>query len=151
MRRITFVVLIVLFFSFLLKAQNADTAEVFTKKGWNFGILPAVSFNSDLGFQYGGLVNFFHYGDGSRYPSYDHSFYFEVSRYTKGSGLIRFAYDSDQLLPNMRLSFDASYMPEQAIDFLDLTAMMPFIRPIGLTTHIPITAAGCFTNINAIW
>jgi hypothetical protein len=118
MRRITLVVLMILFFSYLLKAQNADTAEAFTKKGWNFGMLPAVSFNSDLGFQYGGLINFFHYGDGSRYPSYDHSFYLEVSHYTKGSGLFRFAYDSDQLLPNMRLSFDVSYMPEQAIDFL---------------------------------
>jgi hypothetical protein len=91
MRRITLVVLMILFFSYLLKAQNADTAEAFTKKGWNFGMLPAVSFNSDLGFQYGGLINFFHYGDGSRYPSYDHSFYLEVSHYTKGSGLFRFA------------------------------------------------------------
>ena len=60
MRRITLAVLFVLFFFGLLKAQNADTAEIVTKNGWNFGILPAVSFNSDLGFQYGGLVNFFH-------------------------------------------------------------------------------------------
>jgi hypothetical protein len=58
-----------------------------TKTGWNFGVLPAVSFNSDLGFQYGGLINLFHYGDGSRYPTYDHMLYFEISRYTKGSGL----------------------------------------------------------------
>ncbi|HOI31694.1 MAG TPA: hypothetical protein PLC47_02925, partial [Bacteroidales bacterium] len=117
MRRFLLFVVSLVFFPGLLRSQASDTAQALTKKGWNFGVLPAISFNSDLGFQYGGLVNFFHYGDGYRYPSYDHSFYLEISRYTKGSGLFRFAYDSDQLLRNMRLSVDASYMPEQAIDF----------------------------------
>ena len=52
------------------------------KTGWGFGALPAVSFNTDLGFQYGGLVNFYHYGDGSTFPKYRHSIYAEISRYT---------------------------------------------------------------------
>lgn len=87
------------------------------RKGWNIGVLPAVSFNTDLGFQYGGLINLFHFGDGTRYPKYDHSYYFELSKYTKGSGLLRLAYDSDRLIKNIRTTFDFSYMPEQAIDF----------------------------------
>ncbi|MBU1010092.1 MAG: hypothetical protein KKD74_08155 [Bacteroidetes bacterium] len=98
-------------------AQDNQSAAPRVKKGWNFGILPAVSFNSDLGFQYGGLINLFHYGDGSRYPKYNHSYYLEASRYTKGSALLRFAYDSDILLKGIRTTFDISYMPEQAIDF----------------------------------
>lgn len=112
-------VLFLLIFSGSLYAQDSTLLQDnnVVKKGWNFGLLPAVSYNTDLGFQYGGLVNFFHYGDGSRYPNYDHSFYIEASRYTKGSGLLRFAYDSDQLIKGIRLSFDLSYMPEQAIDF----------------------------------
>ncbi|MBU1368474.1 MAG: BamA/TamA family outer membrane protein [Bacteroidetes bacterium] len=103
--------------STLFAQDSTQSQQALIKKGWNFGLLPAVSYNTDLGFQYGGLVNLFHYGDGSRYPNYDHSFYLEASRYTKGSGLLRFAYDSDQLIDNIRLSFDLSYMPEQAIDF----------------------------------
>jgi len=99
-------------------AQDSVVKQSPDKKGWNIGILPAVSYNTDLGFQYGGLINLFHYGDGSRYPVYNHSYYFELSRYTKGSGLIRLAYDSDRLLKNIRTTFDFSYMPEQAIDFL---------------------------------
>lgn len=36
------------------------------KTGWKFGgALPAISFDSDLGFQYGALAEFFNYGDGS--------------------------------------------------------------------------------------
>src|SRR5690554_7529820 len=79
-----------------LLAQDQVREDV--KTGWNFGVLPAVSFDADLGFQYGGLVNLFQYGDGSRYPLYDHSLYFEISRYTKGTGLFRFYYDSDRLI-----------------------------------------------------
>lgn len=98
--------------------DTTDKPNKSIKTGWNLGLLPAVSYNSDLGFQYGGLVNFFDYGDGSRYPNYNQSVYFEASRYTKGSGLLRFFYDSDQLIRNVRTTLDMSYMPEQAIDFL---------------------------------
>jgi len=87
------------------------------KTGWNFGILPAVSYDTDLGFQYGGLVNLYHYGDGSRYPQYNHSLYLEASAFTKGSGLYRFAYDSDRLIPGIQLTLDLSYIPNQAYNF----------------------------------
>ncbi len=87
------------------------------KKGWNIGALPVVSYNSDLGFQYGALVNLYDYGDGSRYPSYDHSIYFEASWYTKGSGLFRFYYDSEELIKGIRVSADVSYIPDQTYSF----------------------------------
>lgn len=51
-------------------ATAAFTQEA--KTGWNFGALPAVSFSTDQGFQYGALVNLFDYGDGSIYPDYYH-------------------------------------------------------------------------------
>ena len=56
-----------------------------TKEGWNFGALPTTTYDTDLGFQYGALVDLYNYGDGSRYPKYNHKLYFEVSRFTKGS------------------------------------------------------------------
>ena len=41
------------------------------KTGWKFGgAFPTITFDSDLGFQYGALVEFFNYGDGSKYPDY---------------------------------------------------------------------------------
>jgi len=107
--------LMVALWPMLITAQTDKVVQI--KEGWNFAALPAVSFNTDLGFQYGALVNLFNYGNGSRYPVYDHSLYLEASRYTKGSGLIRFAYDSDRLIPEVRTTFDLSYMPEQAISF----------------------------------
>ncbi len=101
----------------ILTVFSAYAQDQFTKQGWNFGALPTVTFDSDLGFQYGGLINLYHYGDGSRYPRYDHSLYLEISRYTKGSGINRLYYDSDQLIDGLQTSLDISYLSDRAYDF----------------------------------
>ncbi|MBN1181479.1 MAG: BamA/TamA family outer membrane protein [Bacteroidales bacterium] len=101
--------------------SQSDTNETKPKEkvktGWTFGAVPAIAFDSDIGFKYGGVVNFFYYGDGSTYPKYLHSLYFEWSRTTKGSGINQFTYDSEHLIPNIRVSAEASYLTEQALDF----------------------------------
>lgn len=104
------------FLSMTLFAQTEQKAGLI-KKNWNFGALPAIAFDTDLGFQYGALVNLYDYGDGSRYPNYNHSLYFEVSRFTKGSGIYRFYYNSDQLIKGLQTSFDISYLTDRAYDF----------------------------------
>lgn len=102
--------------SFGVFSQPEKKAELI-KKNWNFGALPAVTFDTDLGFQYGALVDIYNYGDGSRYPKYNHKLYFEVSRFTKGSGINRFYYDSDQLIKGLQTSVDLSFLSDQAYDF----------------------------------
>lgn len=102
--------------SLTLFAQT-ENKEQLIKKNWNFGALPTITFDTDLGFQYGALVNLYNYGDGSRFPKYNHSLYFEVSRFTKGSGINRFYYDSDQLIKGLQTSVDISYLSDQAYDF----------------------------------
>ncbi|MCK9270802.1 MAG: BamA/TamA family outer membrane protein [Bacteroidales bacterium] len=99
--------------------STADTTAIKekVKTDWNFGVLPAISWDNDLGFQYGGLINLYHYGDGSRYPLYNHSIYLEVSAYTRGSGIYRMMYDSDQLIKEIGLTIDVSYLPNQAYNF----------------------------------
>lgn len=88
-----------------------------TKTGWNFGALPAVTYSTDQGFQYGALVNLFDYGDGSIYPDYYHKIYVEASTFTKGSSILRVMYDSDYLIKGIRYAVDLSYMPDFAYDF----------------------------------
>lgn len=106
-------------FSSFTKAQTDST---FRKTGWTFGALPAVAFESDIGFKYGGVVNLFNYGDGSSYPAYRHSILVEISRTTKGSGINQLFYDSEHLLPikGLRITADISYLTEQALDFYGL-------------------------------
>lgn len=97
--------------------ENKQTKEEKIKTGWSFGALPVVAFDSDLGFEYGALVNFYNFGDGSRYPKYDHSLYLEVSRYTRGSGIYRLYYDSDRLIKGIRTKLDVAYLPDEKMDF----------------------------------
>jgi hypothetical protein len=130
----------------------AGKSDEIVKQGWNFGVLPAISFDNDLGFQYGGLINLYHFGDGSRYPVYNHSIYLEVSAYTLGSGIYRFAYHSDRLIPNIELFVDVSYIPNQAYNFFgwngyeavynrhweDDTRLIPFTNQGFFTVSITI-------------
>jgi len=108
--------LLVLLFSILVLAVSAQEKKV--KTGWKFGgALPAITYDSDLGFQYGALAEFFNYGDGSKYPGwFDHT-YTEISRYTKGSGIYRFMYESNHLIKGVESITDLSYLPDQASPF----------------------------------
>ncbi len=97
------------------KKKTTKTEKI--KKGWNLGALPVVSFDSDLGFQYGALMNLYDYGDGSMYPNFVQSLYAEVSHFTKGSGIFRVNYDTRKLIKGIRVYADLSFMPDQIYSF----------------------------------
>lgn len=100
------------------KADINDTIKEKRKEGLNVGALPAISFDSDIGFQYGLVGNLFNYGDGTYYPDYKWSLYAEWSRTTKGSGINQLFFDSKYLFTRaIRVTAELSYLTEQAIDF----------------------------------
>jgi len=99
------------------KAQEVDSLGNPIKTGWNFGILPSVAYDADYGFQGGILTNVYYYGDGKQYPEYIHSIYFEGAYTTKHHGIFRLNYDSKYLIPNHRLTLDATYLPDAMCDF----------------------------------
>lgn len=121
----------------LLSVSIAAQEKVVTKTGWNFGALPTITFDTDLGFQYGALVNLYNYGDGSRFPQYNHSLYFEVSRFTKGSAINRFFYDSDRLIEGLQTSFDISYLTDQAYDFYGFNGYDAIVNSGWFDTDAP--------------
>ena len=99
------------------KVQQVDSLGRTIKTGWNFGVLPSVAFDADLGFQGGALTNIYYYGDGSQYPEYIHSLYAEAAYTTKNYGIFRVNYDSKYLIPKHRLTLDATYQPDAMCDF----------------------------------
>ena len=117
--RLFFVCLLLLIKPYISIAQKDSTKSDLPKikTGWNFGAIPATTFDTDQGFQYGAAVNFYNYGDGSTFPKYKHSLYLEISHFTKGSGIYRFYYDSESLIPGIQITSDISYLPDQAYDF----------------------------------
>jgi hypothetical protein len=119
------ILLLLVFFVIFASAQEKQEkdkdkgkeTEKKVKTGWNFGALPVVSYDTDMGFEYGALMELYQYGKGDIFPDYYHKFYFEVSRFTKGSAIYRFNYESAHLIPGVRLSTDLAYLPDAASDF----------------------------------
>ena len=124
--------------SVMIVFAQQDTSEIpdNVKTGWTFGALPAIAYDTDLGFKYGALVNFFYYGDGTTYPKYLHSIYYELSTTTKGSTLSKFYYDSDQLMKNyyLRLTASFNYIKDRAFDFYGFNGYRSSYYPELATT-----------------
>ena len=102
--------------TFGLAAQENAKNEI-VKQGWNFGPLPVVGWDSDLGFQYGACIDVFNFGDGSNYPSYNYKMNLEASNYTGGSSLLRCYGDFKTLIPDGKLFFDCTYFNAKKFDF----------------------------------
>jgi len=137
MKKVSLALLICLMVSKLAFSIQDSVPQSKVKTGWTFGALPAISYNSDLGFQYGGLINLFYFGDGTTYPKYRHSIYAEISRFTKGSGTNRLFYDSEFLIPNIRVTSDLSYFTEKAMDFYGFNGYNAVFNPAWQSTDDP--------------
>lgn len=111
------------------KKQEVDSLGRKIKTGWNFGALPSVAFDVDLGFQGGALANIYYYGDGSQYPEYIHSLYAEAAYTTKHYGIFRINYDSKYLIPKHRLTLDATYQPDAMCDFYGFNGYQSTYNP----------------------
>ena len=120
MKKIVFTLAIVLAAVVLMAQDNGKTLNEkgeIIKKGWNFGPLPVVGYNSDMGFQYGVCLDVFNYGDGSNYPGYNFKMNFEVSTYTKGSSIFRSYSYWNNVIPKGILFADFGYFVDKKFDF----------------------------------
>lgn len=108
--------------STFIYAQDADSLKTKPNKkpktGYNLGILPTISYNSDLGFQYGAAIELYNYGDGALSPNYYERYKIEYSRFTRGSGINNFSYETTKLIPGHQIFFDINYLPDSQYDFL---------------------------------
>ena len=131
-----FTTLLIVILTFSLTAQENgktlnENGEII-KKGWNYGPLPVVGYNSDLGFQYGACVDIFNYGDGSKYPNYDFKINFELSTYTKGSSIIRSYSYWNNIIPKGKLFADFGYFIDKKFDFFGFNGYAaPYYKDIA--------------------
>ena len=117
--------------------RNAPVAvplkKEIAKTGWSIGLLPAFSYNNDLGFSGGALVQVFDYGDGSVYPNYRHKFTGNVNLYTRGAKQVWMNYDSKYLIPGMRVTAAVSYMDNPLCGFYGFNgAVSPYHADLDL-------------------
>lgn len=80
-------------------------------------ILPKTAYTTDLGLQLGLVGYVYLFGDGSGYPDPHHSLSGDFVYYTKGRTRADLSYDSEYLIPNMRVSAVALYVNDPLYQF----------------------------------
>ena len=115
-----------------------ESKEEIVKTGWNFGPMPVVGWDSDLGFQYGACLDIFNFGDGSNYPSYNYKVNLEASTYTGGSSLFRCNGDFKTLSPDGKLFFDCTYFNAKKFDFYGFNGYASPYNPEYLLSSNPL-------------
>ena len=93
----------------ILLLSLAVSGQDRVKHGFNSVPYPVVGYSDDLGIQYGVNYTLFDYGDGSIFPNYRHKAVMEVSRYTRGQTGLKLTYQSDYLIPGIRVSAAVAY------------------------------------------
>ena len=96
---------------------SAAAQEKEMKTGWSFGLLPSLTYSSDLGLQYGAFGDVYYYGNGDTYPDPLHKISWEASHFTKGRTRLYLAYDSKYLIPGMRVNASVTYMDDPMYGF----------------------------------
>jgi hypothetical protein len=87
------------------------------KTGWSILPFPIITFDTDLGVEFGLSASTVNFGDGKIYPKYYQMMSISGSMYTKGSATFLFSFDSDHLIKGYKTLFDVAYLPDMAYDF----------------------------------
>ena len=116
---------------FMITLSWQSVAQDNQGKRWKMGGVPAVAYDADMGFRYGALANFYDHGPNLElYPFYRHSIYVEWSHTTKGNDIKQLKYDSEYLIPGVRLTALARLETEQAIDFYGFNGYNSIYNPL---------------------
>lgn len=119
----------------LLVAGTMSAQQKEVKKGFNIGPLPAISYSSDMGLQYGVIADMYQYGDGTVYPDYIYKINVEASAYTKGNRTLHAYFDSKHLIEGKRFSAGLSYFGNNTYPFYGFNgASSPYFEEMnGIT------------------
>ncbi len=113
-------VLFILLSEFSLFGQKSNdnlNQNLLSKSGWRIAAIPNISFDSDVGFRYGGLALVNYNMNNSQENRPGHSFKMEWSRTNQGNGINRLNFNSIKLIPSLMATFDISYLMDLEMQF----------------------------------
>ncbi len=94
-------------------AKNEDVSP----DRFQWGIIPAASFDADLGFRYGAVVNIFDYGNKPDIPFYDQYLFLRFTNSTGGTMLAQALLESDRIIRRSKVYSEVSYIRDSRLDF----------------------------------
>jgi hypothetical protein len=106
-----------LFFPLSIFGQEEEKRKTEKKSRYSFGVIPALAFDSDLGFKYGAVVNLFDYGETKFPPHYEQYLFIKLTNTTKGTLNLQALLESETLINNAKVLAEASYLVDRKLDF----------------------------------
>lgn len=93
---------------------NTDTLR---QRRFALGGTPTISYDPDLGFKLGAVINLFDYGDRKKYPDFYQFLNLRGYASTKGTSLLSVVFESDKCLSRSTLVAEASWIRDARLDF----------------------------------
>jgi len=90
---------------------------------YSLGFIPALSYDSDVGIKYGGVINLFDYGKTKHAPDFDQYLYLKLTNSTKGTLNAQALLESESLLPHTKVIFETSFLRDQKMDFFGFNGL----------------------------
>ncbi len=124
-----------LFLPLTMLGQEEDEKNKTEKNSrYSFGVIPALAFDSDLGFKYGAVVNLFDFGDTKFPPHYEQYLFIKLTNTTKGTLNLQALLESETMINKAKVVAEASYFADRKLDFFgfngtDVTYGKEFTEP----------------------
>jgi hypothetical protein len=96
---------------------EGENAQHNIARRYALGVIPALNFDADLGFRYGGVFNFFDYGQSKSKAVYDQFLQVRLINSTGGTLLAQGIYESTTLIKNKLVIAESSYLVDTKMDF----------------------------------
>jgi hypothetical protein len=100
----------------IIASRTTDSTE-FRNSRFGFGVIPAFSFDADIGLKYGAIFNFFDYGKPTKTSGYLQYLYLRITNTTRGTFNFQSVYESETAVKNARLTAEMSYLSDRKMDF----------------------------------
>jgi len=106
-----------LFVPLSIVGQKEEKSMSERRSRYSFGVIPALAFDSDLGFKYGAVVNLFDYGETKFPPHYEQYLFVKLTNTTKGTLNLQALLESETLINKAKVLAEASYLVDRKLDF----------------------------------
>ncbi len=103
-------------FFYLVYLNTTHSQDTISQARTSFGGVPILSYDNDLGFRYGGVINYFKYDDSSFH--YSENLFLRAVNTTNNSFQIQSVYETDHLIKKSKVFIEASYLNDRSYDFL---------------------------------
>ncbi len=117
MKYIKIALILFWFFSHYIIAQKNVPADTQLKAGFSWGVIPALSYDSDLGIKYGAIINLFDFGNGKNYPAYEQYLYLKFTNTTKKTSQLQALLESEKIIKNALTMIEAAFFVDKKLDF----------------------------------